>query len=274
MTKTNTRSKTQTLTTALAVLGLTAAAARAHDTWLQTNTAVVRPGDAVYVDLMLGNHGNDHRDFKLAGKPSLDGAAVTVVGPDGQRFDLKPSLADAGYAPKEGFWEARFGPAKAGLYVVAQTSDAVATYAPERVVRSAKTYFLASTSLDRVPADVAGFDRVLGHPLELVPLASPVAPMGPGVPVRVRLLYKGKPLANERVSFVPSGTPLTGDFDPTYERRTDADGTATFEPKEANRFLIVAHHDEPGEKGQGYDRTRYAATLTVLVPGVCPCCGE
>src|SRR6185436_2774462 len=45
-----------------------AAPAFAHDTWVQTNTNVVRTGDAVHVDLMLGNHGNDHRDFKLASK--------------------------------------------------------------------------------------------------------------------------------------------------------------------------------------------------------------
>jgi hypothetical protein len=38
--------------------------------------------------------------------------------------------------------------------------------------------------------------------------------------------------------------------------------------------LIVAHHDEPQERGAGYDRTKYSATLTVLVPQVCPCCNE
>ena len=40
----------------------------AHDTWVQTNTPLIRVGDAVHIDLMLGNHGNDHRDFKLASK--------------------------------------------------------------------------------------------------------------------------------------------------------------------------------------------------------------
>ncbi len=33
---------------------------------VQTPSLVIRQGDFVYVDLMLGNHGNDHRDFKLA----------------------------------------------------------------------------------------------------------------------------------------------------------------------------------------------------------------
>ncbi len=43
-----------------------ASSALAHDTWVETNTNLIRTGDAVYVDLKLGNHGNDHRDFKLA----------------------------------------------------------------------------------------------------------------------------------------------------------------------------------------------------------------
>ncbi len=245
----------------------------AHDTWLQTNTALVRTGDALYVDFVLGNHGNDHRDFKIAGKPALEGSAISIVGPDGAAADLKPDFIDRGYAPKEGFWTARFQPAKPGLYLVAQASDQVASYAPERVVRSAKVFFLAAEHLDRVPASAPGFDRILGHPLELVPEANPVAPMGPGVPIRVRLLFHGHALAGEKVSFIPMSETLAAEFDPRYERRTDAAGSAVFEPREASYYLIVAHHLVP-EKGPGFDRINYAATLTVIVPALCPCCGE
>ena len=256
----------RTLTALIVAVGLTAAVATAHDTWLQANTAIVRTGDAVYVDLMLGNHGNAHRDFKLAGKASMDGSTVELVAPDGTRTDLKPSFVDLGMTPRDGYWQARVVPPKPGLYVVAQASSTVASYAPERVVRSAKTFLLATDSLDHPPADVPGYDRVLGQPLELVPRSSPVAPMGPGTPIRVRLLYKGKPLAGERVSFVPRGTTLAAGFDAAYERRTDAAGGATFTPTTADVYLVVAHHDEPTESGPGYDRTKYAATLTVTVP--------
>ena len=251
-----------------------AGAAFAHDTWVQTNTSVIRPGDAIYIDFMLGNHGNDHRDFKLAGKPDLEASMVQVIDPAGTKMDLKPSFTDRGYAPKEGFWSARFEPAKPGLYLVAQTSDQVASYAPERIVRSAKTFFLVSANLDRVPADAPGYDRALGHALELVPQVSPVAPMGPGVPFRLQLLYQGKPLVGEKVSFVPMGETLKTGFDSEYERKTDPAGSVSFEPKEANYYLIVAHHLDPDAKGPGYKSTNYCATLTLIVPAVCPCCGE
>jgi uncharacterized GH25 family protein len=260
------------LTGALFLLG--AAPAVAHDTWLQTNTAVARVGDNVHIDLMLGNHGNDHRDFKLAGKVTLEGTTLHVLAPDGKKYDLKGRLEDTGYTPKEGYWTVRFAGAKAGLYMVAHTSDRVVSYAPVRSIKSAKTFFVLSKSLDKVPAKTPGFDKALGHALELVPESNPVTPMGPDTPIKVRLLFKGKPMVGARVSFIPRGVTLAEGFDPRYERKTDARGAASFKPAEGNYYLVVAHHVEPKEGGRGHKSTKYSATLTVLVPQICPCCGE
>ncbi|MGH7128526.1 MAG: DUF4198 domain-containing protein, partial [Planctomycetaceae bacterium] len=130
-----------------------ASPAAAHDTWVETNTNVVRCGDAIHVDLKLGNHGNDHRDFKLAGKVKLEGCTLDVIAPDGTAYDLRPRLADTGYAPQEGFWTARFAASEPGLYLVAHTLDQVVHYAPVRSIKSAKTFFVLSNSLDRVPLD-------------------------------------------------------------------------------------------------------------------------
>ncbi|VTR92601.1 Uncharacterized protein OS=Blastopirellula marina DSM 3645 GN=DSM3645_18426 PE=4 SV=1: DUF4198 [Gemmata massiliana] len=257
---------------ALALLGIPAIA---HDTWVQTNAHIIRTGDAVHIDLLLGNHGNDHRDFKIAGKLPIESVgALVVVGPDGKSYDLKPDLADLGYAPKEGFHTAKFAPAKAGLYVAAQSSDTVVNHGkPVRAVRSAKTYFVVSNSLDKVPANLTGFDKPLGHKLELVPEVNPVAPMGPGTALKVKLLLAGKPLAGARVSFIPRGVALKEGTDPVYDRTTDKDGRASFTPKTGNYYLVVAHH-ETDEKGDKYEATKFAATLTVFVPDKCPCCDE
>jgi uncharacterized GH25 family protein len=251
-----------------------ATALRAHDTWVQTNTNVVRPGDNVHVALMLGNHGNDHRDFKLAGKVDRASSTLEIIGPDGKRFDLKDRMADVGYTPTEGFWVAKFAGTEPGLYLVAHTSDKVVSYAPARSIKSAKTFFIVSPSLDKVSPANPGFDKALGHPLELVPQTSPVTPMGPGVPIKVQLLYKGKPLSDARVSFIPRGEALAEGFDERYERKTDEKGRASFTPTSGNYYLVVAHRQEPKESGNGYDYTKYSATLTVYVPQVCPCCAE
>lgn len=259
----------------LAVVIFTVAAAPAHDTWVQPNTNLVRTGDAVHIDLMLGNHGNDHRDFKLASKLSPEGVGVFEVrSPEGKKYDLKPDLADLGYAPKEGFLSAKFVPGKPGLYVAAQSADSVVNHGrPVRSVRSAKAYFVASDSLDKVARDLPGFDKPLGHALELVPEVNPVAPMGPGTPIKVRLVFGGKPLAGAKVSFIPRGVTLKEGTDPDYERTTDAGGRAAFTPKSGTFYLVAAHH-KTGDKGEKYEATQYAATLTVLVPEKCPCCGD
>lgn len=249
-----------------------------HDTWLLTNINLIRVGDAIHIDLMLGNHGNEHRDFKLASKVAVAPSTLFVVAPGGKRYDLKDRLTDTGYTPKEGYWEATFVADKPGLYTIGHTFDAVMDYAPERAIKSGKSFFVASKSLDKPRANNPGFDKPLGHPLELVPLVNPVLPMGPGSRLKVRLLYKGKPLAGEHVAFIPRGAVLKENAtDDRYERTTDANGVASYEVKEANYYLIVAHKDEPKESGtlngKPYEFTKYGASLTVYVPQICPCCG-
>lgn len=259
---------------ALALMLFATGSASAHDTWVQANTNIVRPGDNIHIDLMLGNHGNGHRDFKQAGKVDLGAGTLTVIDPDGKSYDIKDKLIDTGYAPTDGFWTTKFVGAKPGLYLAAHTFDKVMSYGPVRAVKSAKTYFVLTPSLDKVSTTNPGFDRVLGHPLELVPETNPVTPMGPGTPIKVKLLWKSKPLPNCQVSFIPRGETLTKEFDKRYERHTDADGRASFTPTAGNYYLVVAHKEESAPDAKDYKTIKYAATLTVFVPQVCPCCGD
>jgi hypothetical protein len=81
----------------LAVLLAATASAHAHDTWVQASSRLVRPDDVVHIDLFLGNHGNEHRDFKIAGKlGSLEGVQVGVIGPDGRTTDRVPDMVELG----------------------------------------------------------------------------------------------------------------------------------------------------------------------------------
>lgn len=242
----------------------------AHDTWVQTGTSLVRVADLVHIDLMLGNHGNDHRDFKIASKVGLESCTLDVVGPSGQTYDVKPDLVDLGYAPKEGYWSARFTPGEEGVHAVVHTIDSV--FHNTRGIKSAKTYFLAANSLDapKLGGD-ENFAKALGHPLEIVLLSHP-ATLGPGIPFGVQVLYEGKPLEGAKVSFVPRGTVLAEGLDPEYERTTGADGKANFTPKEGNFILVSVRRTEPDRKGEGYDATGYTATLLMNVPQICPCC--
>ena len=268
--------KYQTILAACAVLVLSGTA-WAHDTWVQTNTNLTRVGDLVHVDLMLGNHGNEHRDYKLASKITLEPCTLQVIAPNGKEYDLKADLNDTGYAPKEGYWSAPYVTGEAGLHCVAHTLDTL--HRTTRAIKSGKTYFMAAKNLDTVkPAESTAANEIyakpLGHALELVPQVHPVVPMGPGQPISVKVLYEGKPLANARVTFIPRGQALAEGFDSEYERTTATDGLASFTPKVGNYYLVVVHHAAPEQTGDGYDATHYSATLTVYVPQLCPCCGE
>lgn len=250
-----------------------AATTAAHDTWVQATPTLVRPGDVVHVDLVLGNHGNDHRDFKIAGKlGSLDGVKVDVRAPAGTATDLVPEFVDVGYAPKEGFWSARFVPAAEGLHCVAHVRDGIRHNA--RGLKGSKTYFLTAEKLDALKTPTKEHATPLGHPLELVLETHPVIDCGPGKPIAVRLLHRGQPLPDHRVSFIPRGATLATDFDPNYEQKTDAAGRCSYTPREGNLILIVAHLTKPEETGDGYDKTSYSATLVMNVPQRCPCCDE
>ena len=228
----------------------------------------------MHIALKLGNHGNDHRDFKLASKIDAKDCALEVLGPEKFKHDLRSELLDVGYAPKEGYWAAKFVAAQPGLYTLVHTSDRVVSYAPTRSVKSAKAMFVVSDSLDKVARDQTGFDTALGHALEIVPTSNPVVPMGPGQPINIQLLFRGKPWPDARVSFIPRGEMLEEGFDAEYERITDSQGRASFTPRTGNVFLVVAHRLEPNESGESFESTKYSATLTVFVPELCPCCNE
>ncbi len=241
-------------------------AAAAHDTWVEVNTPEVREGNVVYVDLKLGNHGNDHRDFKLHSLITLDHATLNVNMPCGCEIDLKPGVVGAAAEEKQGYWTARYPSTKPGLHVVSHELDTL--HGTIRAIKSAKSYFVVGSNPTATKGPLMRCDRPLGHPLELVPLTNPVTESGPNKPIRVRVLFEKQPLANARVAFIPRGQQLAEGFDETFERMTDANGEAEFTPSEANLVLVVIHHLEPERKGEGYDSTHYGATLTVAVPQV------
>lgn len=249
--------------------------ALAHDIWVETNVGLIRVGDSVAVDLKLGNHGNHHRDFKLAGKVSTEGSKLEIIAPGGGWYDLKDRLADCGYMSKEGYWSANFTTAEPGVHCAVATSDRVVKHAKMvRSIQSSKTYFLATQSLDKPTAKPAYAAKPLGLPMELVLESDPVLECGPDKPIRVRLLLDGKPAADKVVSFIPRGANLKDGFDKDFESRTDAEGRARFVPKEGNLYLIVAHHDAADRKSDAYESTHYSATLTIRIPQLCPCCGN
>jgi uncharacterized GH25 family protein len=234
----------------------------AHDTWLEAGARSVPIGEYTHVSLMLGNHGNDHRDFKLASKISLDPCKVWVVTPPGQVEDLKPRLIDMGSAPKEGYWTVRYQFSVPGVHHFIHTLDTL--HGTTRAIKSAKTFVEATAGggVGDIPGDA---DRSHRFGLELV-LRGPISAVRVGEPLEVQVVRSGTPLADATVTFIPRGVSLAEGFDEQYQRISDPQGMVRFVPAQANIFLVVVHHLAAEEQGDGFDRTHYSAAMVLQVP--------
>src|ERR1041384_1932277 len=100
-----------------------AGAARAHDGWIEVAPAIVEKGQAVTIALMQGNHSNEHRSYRLAGKWDAEFTKVSVVAPSGKTTPV--NIVDFGEDPEKtgpkgpkGFHIAQFIADEEGVYTV------------------------------------------------------------------------------------------------------------------------------------------------------------
>lgn len=235
-----------------------------HDTWVETGSNRVRSGEYVYIDLRLGNHGNNHRDFKLASKVTLAPCSLSVQDPHGLTHDLKSRIVDLGNAEKEGYWTSRFVPETPGVYHVLHQLKLLK--GRMNVIKNSRTFFYADASGS---ADTVAKSSDLAMPssdqLDLL-LETPFESLEAGKAVVFKLYFKGKPLAGARLSVIPRGITLTEEMDPSYEFLSEPNGTVHFVPNEGNLYLAVVHHVADDETGEGYDRTHYGSTMVLAIP--------
>jgi uncharacterized GH25 family protein len=104
----------------------------------------------------------------------------------------------------------------------------------------------------------AGFDRVVGLPLELVPLADPTT-LVPGSTLPLRLAWQGKPVAGIQVAAISR-------LDPKHPlaARTDAGGNVAFTLPRGGEWLIKAVKIAPS-KDAGADFESVWTSLTFSV---------
>jgi uncharacterized GH25 family protein len=109
-------------------------------------------------------------------------------------------------------------------------------------------------SLLQVGSEATGFDRVLGHPLELIPQSNPFQRTGKPLSVAVRL--QGKPLPGVSMTFYP----LSGSGKPML-LKTDAAGIAQVDTSESGTYILSVEHGVPSRHPEMAMRDAYAASL-------------
>lgn len=120
-----------------------------------------------------------------------------------------------------------------------------------------ETYFRCAKSLIVAGASGNDADRVLGFPLELIAETSPYR----GAGLRLRLLYKGKPLSGALVIAFNKAEPLA-----KLKARTDDNGRVEFVLPRSGVWLVTSVHMIPASFFSRYDWNSLWASLTFERP--------
>jgi uncharacterized GH25 family protein len=253
----------------VSLVALTAAPAlEAHDLWIEPSNFRPAPGERVAVRLRVG------QAFRGDPMPRMEQQIerFAAVGPGGE-IPL-PGVegtdpAGWGSLPAPGTWILVYdsdhssveleGP-KFEAYLAEEGLERISRLRAQRgqtAARSREIYSRCAKALLQAGGGAAaGYDRVLGLPLELVPGASPTGlPAGGELPVT--LLFRGKPLAGALVVAIPRGAPAA-----KVSGRTGADGKVRLRLDRPGDWLVKAVHMEPAPKESGADWESFWASLS------------
>jgi uncharacterized GH25 family protein len=242
-----------------------AGSALAHDGWIEVAPGLVEKGQPVTVALMHGNHSNEHRSYRLAGKWDVEFTKVTVIAPSGKTTAL--AMVDLGEDPEKtgpkgpkGFHVAQFVAEEEGVYsVVARQERALQQGDGPKFhgVRLARTTFAALPSPTVAEAQKLASDlKPRGADLEIVPGGQILGAVR-GAPLTLEVRYKGEPALGKTVSIVRKIAGAAG----AQDLKTDANGRVTFTPDAADYYLARVKFDEKTERDDGqHDLSSYEAT--------------
>jgi uncharacterized GH25 family protein len=247
---------------------------QAHDGWVESSPIIVEKGQPVSLLLMHGNHSNEHRSFRIAGKWEPKYTKLLVISPQGKEEDLTEKLVDLGEdeektGPKgpKGFHLASFTPKEEGVYhaLVRQVRTLQHGDGPKFLsIKTAKTTFSAlNVPMVSATKKLKGFDRAIGGEsgLEIVPVINPLG-LFPGDPITLEVRYKGNPISGKVVSLIRRIDGAASAQDET----TDDKGRVTFTVGPADFYLARVKFDEKSERLEGqYDLSTYEATYVFQV---------
>jgi uncharacterized GH25 family protein len=248
--------------------------APAHDGWVEITPTIVEQGQMATIALIQGNHSNEHKSYRIAGKWDAKNTNLIVIDPTGKQNALTDRIIDLGedeekIGPKgpKGFYLASYVPNDEGLYqaVARQARSLQQGDGPKLVtVRIAKTAF-AAFKVPTISAakNLKGFDRLIAGEdgVEFIPIDNPLAVFSGGS-MTLELRQKGKPTSGQVVTLVRR---IDGSAS-VQERITDDKGRVTFAIGPADFYLARAKIDEESPRPEGQrDKSSYESTYVFQV---------
>ncbi len=236
------------------VLGSTASAS-AHDVWLtfsgpaSARCAIVNYGHPDDRPPAFADKVVDLFMITPKGRSSLlDGLAI--ASDKGIQIARTKPFDDAGHTLlaaryDNGFW--------------VRTTDGLYRNATRRLVPDAAESFWSGKFAKAITGADAPWQEVLGHDLELVPLTDP-AKARPGEALKVKVLFRGKPLAGAEVERGDGKTAVAEKDIPKF--KTDAEGVAAVTiVKPGPHLLVIDHRAAPSVTPDQARADLYNATL-------------
>lgn len=250
----------------LLAIAATAAAADAHDCWIEPVAQAAPQEGQVGIRMFVGDQGEveAHRrraPAKIVRFSALGPAGeVAIEGEEGQEpcgrlATGEPGLYAIGYTNLPStitLDAARFEAylREEGLESIVELRAARGHSdrpGRERYSRCAKTLVAVG------PPDAPGWERTFGFELELVPDTNPLL-LRPNEELPLRLLLRGQPLANAKVHAWNRSR-----WDVRVEARTDAEGRTRLALPLGGRWVVAAVHMEEAREGPEEWESRWAS---------------
>ena len=244
--------------------------ASSHDGWVEVTPTIMEKGQVATLALIQGNHSNEHKSYRIAGKWDSKYTTLIVLDPEGKQIALTDRIIDLGedeekVGPKgpKGFYLASYVPSDEGLYqVLARQARTLQQGDGPKLstVRIAKTAFAAFKAPAIVAAkNLKGFDRLIAgeDDVEFIPVNNPLAVFSGGS-MTLELRQKGKPTGGQVVTLVRR---IDGSAS-VQEHKTDDKGRVTFAIGPADFYLARVKIDEEsprpdGQKDKSSDESTY-----------------
>ena len=248
--------------------------ASSHDGWVEISPTIVEKGQPAAIALIQGNHSNEHRSYRIAGKWDQKYTTLVVVDPKGKKHALTDRLIDFGeddekVGPKgpKGFYFASFTPNEEGLYqaIARQIRTIQQGDGPKLLtMRIAKTAF-ASLNVPAISTakNLKGPDLTShgGEGLEIFPVMNPLGIFS-GSSVTLELRLEGKPMSGKVISLIRK---IDGPAS-AQDRTTDEKGRVTFAVGPSDSYLARVNLAEETPRPDGQvDKSSYESTYVFQV---------
>lgn len=261
------------------VLFASASPLAAHDFWLEPSSFKPAVDQRIDLQLVVGERfvGElvTRKEERIVLFAAFDpaGKETRILGRDGKTPAglWKPSVAGLhvigyrGNATKIEIEAEKFEHylAEEGLeHVIAERKarGETASKGLEAYARCPKSIVVARGASEPTASELVGWDRVLGLPLEVVPLANPTT-LSKDAKFSVSVLYQGAPLANALVGLMPKSEPAR-----EVRLRTDAAGRVEFTPLTGGVHLVRVVHMTRAKEGAAHQWESQWASLSCELP--------